>query len=449
MKKILLVIALTLAIVLPSLALADGGIISRPGYWMYETGQKAVIVFEKNTETLIISTTFEGDAKDFAWILPTPSQPKVTKAPYNLFDSLDKLTQEEIRYGGGMMLMSSKEVSAPASGVTVLEQKKIDIYDITVLSATDKNALYDWLKENEYFYPASSKYILDDYIRNNWIFTAVKINTDSMDIASDQLRRGTANPLKLVFSTDKIVYPLKISAVTSSAAVEPTGKILQTETTTTPAETPAAPAATKVQIMPSPPRPYDNWVPIKLYVFADHKKDAIGFTAEWANWVKADKIKNLAFDETGNPWYEASGTMYLTKLSRSMQTSEMKDDVFLVNAKSNSSIPPSNFWPIMLWVVLSIFVYLILPPTLLYVIFMLLFIFVKSKTAKIIFLVIQSLLAVGLGTTILIMYLLNPPYGTQDLPPSLGFLIGAGFMSLLMILGIILEIIKARRKQLL
>lgn len=463
MKKTLLVAALIVAFILPTVALADGGIIGPPNFWMRETGQKAVIVFEKNTETLIISTTFEGDAKDFAWIVPTPSVPKVTKAPYNLFDSLDTLTQIQYYNTGVIAPMALNEKAAPTSAVTVIEQKKVDIYDITVLSATDKNALYDWLKQNNYYYPAAGKYILDDYISNDWIFTAIKINTESLTVAENQLRQGTANPLKLVFSTDKIIYPLKISSVTTVPPEDTTqtNPVPQTTTPTATVQdvTPVSPeqtsggTATSPEIAPIPkpkiwidPNPY---VPIVLYVFADHKKEAIGFNTQWANWVKPDAIKKLAYDDTGNPWYNASNKLFLTKLSESVQVSAMKNDVFLVDASNNATIPPSNFWPTVLWTILAILIFLILPPALVYIILLLLFIFLKSRSAKIVFLVVQSIIALGMPLTLLLMVLSNPPYNQSDMATSNGMLIGGGIVSLMMILGVVLEIILAKRKKVL
>lgn len=438
MKKIILLTFLFFCflVLLPSITHADGGIMPEPYYWMRETGQKAVIVFENNTETLIISTTFEGDAKKFAWIIPTPSQPKVSKAPYNLFSSLEKLTETERNYYPQPLGVMEMAPSAE-KGVTVIEEKKVDIYDITVLSATDKNSLYDWLKENGYNYPASGKYILDDYINNNWIFTAIKIDSESLTVAQEQLRRGTANPIKLVFSSDKIVYPLKISAVTT----KPTD-VKKTESVVSPNVKTVPPVEEEIYYEPDP------YVPIELYIFSDHKKEAIGFNTDWAGKVDADQIKKLAFDEVGNPWYEAKSKMYLTKLSDSLQASQMKNDVFPVNAENNSPIPPSNFWSIVLWSIFAFLIMLILPTTLFYVIFLLLFVFIKSKIAKVIFLVIQCFIAIIIPVFFALMSIAQPVSGS-DMTVWYGILIASLFMMLLMILGIVLEIVKARKKKVL
>jgi hypothetical protein len=53
MKRVLLALGLLVVMILPISASADGMIIPPPGYWMYETDQKAVIVHENGIETLM------------------------------------------------------------------------------------------------------------------------------------------------------------------------------------------------------------------------------------------------------------------------------------------------------------------------------------------------------------------------------------------------------------
>ena len=217
--KSILSIAVILSLILPCLAQADGMVIPQPSYEIYENEQKAVIYYEDGVETMIISIQFEGNTKDFAWIVPTPALPKVSKAPDELFTSLDELTKPEEIYSDYGIPLGLGGVQAPSreSTVTVIETQKIDYYDITTLAATDAEALNEWLNEHGYTMPDTAEYILDSYIDNEWYFVAVKIDSDYLvsESVSDQLAEGHATPLKMVFETDKIVYPLKISSVTS------------------------------------------------------------------------------------------------------------------------------------------------------------------------------------------------------------------------------------------
>jgi len=213
-KKIILIFC-ALALVIPSLVFADGMIIPPENYYVHETDQKAVIFYDKGIETLVLSITFKGNADDFGWIVPTPAKPEVSKGSDDIFTNLERLTGTTNRYydelpAFGLGVGSTKQV-------TIIETKKIDYYDMTVLTATDRDALANWLKQNNYNFPSSASYILDSYIDNGWYFVAMKINPKSLEWkdVSQQLREGHATPVVLKFKTDKIVYPLKISSVTS------------------------------------------------------------------------------------------------------------------------------------------------------------------------------------------------------------------------------------------
>ena len=216
--KAFLLLICVLVLTAPSLAFADGMIIPPENYWMDETGQKAVIFYDKGVETLVLSTSFQGNAADFAWIVPTPSKPEVSKGSDELFTSLQDLTGTDYRYTDTYGLGIESVGSTGEKSVTVVETKKIDYYDVTVLSATAKDALVTWLNDNKYDYPEAAGYILNSYIENNWYFVAMRINTESLEWkgVAQQLREGHATPVILKFETKNIVYPLKISAAMSA-----------------------------------------------------------------------------------------------------------------------------------------------------------------------------------------------------------------------------------------
>jgi hypothetical protein len=190
-------------------------VIAPPDYWVEETGQKAVIFYEKGVETLVLSTSFRGDAKDFAWIVPTPSKPDVSKGTQEVFTNLQKYTQESslrLENVGGTLGLGGSQTATDS--VTVIEEKQVDYYDVAVLAATDKDALANWLKEKGYNFPESASYLLQEYINNNWYFVAMRVNPESLAFTNvnQQLRSGGATPVVLRFSTERIVYPLRISS---------------------------------------------------------------------------------------------------------------------------------------------------------------------------------------------------------------------------------------------
>ena len=214
-----------MALVVPSVTLADGMVMPPIDQWIQETDQKAVIFYDKGVETMVISIAFQGDAEDFAWIVPTPSKPTVKKGSDELFTNLESLTgYSDIYYNDSLAPFGAIQESTK-SEVTVVETKKIDYYDVTVLSSTDNDSLTKWLNDNGYNFPTAASYILNDYINNGWYFVAMKIDPESLgwtDVEG-QLRSGHATPVSLSFTTENIVYPMKISSVTSQGGTTEVG----------------------------------------------------------------------------------------------------------------------------------------------------------------------------------------------------------------------------------
>jgi len=459
MKKFVFAVGLVV-LIMPAVVSADGAIFPPPDYWMQETDQKAVIFQEKNVETMVLSVTFRGDAKDFSWIVPTPSRPEVAKSTDELFTALAKLTEPEYNYGVMPMYGGAVSEGAPArSGVTVLETKKVEYYDISVLEADDPEALTKWLKDNNYQFPESGKYLLDDYINNRWYFTAIKIDAESLTTGVEsQLREGHAVPLKFTFTSSKIVYPLKISGIaeyfkSSTPAPVPlmeggagssgsaVGVAARTSCVTAsdcggifcpqvvgqdtlccingqcvcgPSDCSEAVKSPPSEIYPVPAPYWQPNVTILLYVFADHKKDLPGFTVDYANWVKSKDIEKLAIESNGESWINTTAKKYyLTKLSNYMQPSEMTYDLYLRDANDNDAVGvPQGNWQntltsiLVFFIALSIFLVIgvISPLGLIFVVCTMLQFFIKSKVVRILSWIFQGLVlltTVALGILLL------------------------------------------------
>jgi len=213
---------------LTPLVLADGMIIPPPYQDVYETAQKAVVWYENGVETLILSTTFNGKAQNFGWLIPTPTKPEVDQASDELFTALDDLTRPKYQPEPLPLLGAPpggfEEKAVPAAP-TIIETKKVDIYDITVLKATDKEGLVEWLNKNDYQYPTDRQHLLQSYIDNNWYFVAVKVDSSAVSAAGSYLESGHATPILLTFASDKIVYPLKISGLATQETKNPSNKV--------------------------------------------------------------------------------------------------------------------------------------------------------------------------------------------------------------------------------
>lgn len=172
-----------------------------------EPEQKAVVFFSKGTEQLIISPSYEGSASSFAWLIPVPSRPKVEILKGAIFHELAKLVipkRPDTKGRGDLQTAVPK-----AAGVTVIERKTVGAYDVSVLSATDSQALMKWLATNKYHLPPMAEGPVRGYIADKWTFVACRVKTPSN---AKGLQTGTLAPLRFTFKTKKPVYPLKLSS---------------------------------------------------------------------------------------------------------------------------------------------------------------------------------------------------------------------------------------------
>lgn len=197
---------------------ADGMYAPRLGYWVEPGQQRAVIFYEEGVETMLVTTDFKGDASEFAWIIPTPSKPMVTKASEKVFTNVAKLAQPQYDNGGwGYRVLEDAMYTSEAekaNGVIVVDSQQIEYYDVITLVASDSKELAEWFEKNNYSYPKEYSYVLDSYIKNGWYFTAVKISADARraEVVQD-LKQGHPTPLKLTFQSDRMIFPLRISSV--------------------------------------------------------------------------------------------------------------------------------------------------------------------------------------------------------------------------------------------
>ncbi len=193
-------------------ALADGAFFALLGDDIFQPSQKAIILYENNREDLILAVKYEGNADEFAWVIPVPNYPDIDVSDPDLFWELSQITTEDLPVRIGC----ARFIPLPLGpAVEVLERTIIGPYDVAILSAQDPTALVDWLNSNGYSFPEEGEKILDDYITKEWYFVATRINTGE---EATGLAAGTIEPLKLSFESDEIIYPLRITSLSSKAS---------------------------------------------------------------------------------------------------------------------------------------------------------------------------------------------------------------------------------------
>ncbi|MGC9319913.1 MAG: DUF2330 domain-containing protein [Armatimonadota bacterium] len=218
--------------------LGDGGFFP-PVHGVATTAdQRAVVIDHSGAETIVLQTAYDGDASDFAWVIPVPAlisaaQSVGTTDP-GLFDALEQLTAP--RHVGAFTssagLCGCSGSGGPErrlDGVTVWETLRVEDYEVAVLSAEESADLAQWLDDNGYHLPSGSEDTLQYYVARESFFVALKIAPAAQQAgetgrdgppggdleAGEQLR-----PITLTFPTEELVFPMRISRVSTRERVE-------------------------------------------------------------------------------------------------------------------------------------------------------------------------------------------------------------------------------------
>ncbi len=208
--------------------LADGGFFTEELFYdLYESAQRAVILYGNSTgnctgnctgnytQHLILSVSFEGDAENFAWVIPVPNKPEIAVSDPELFWELSDFTRTELPPEHGFGCADGVGPPAGQDGVDVVEEQVVGPYATAILSATNATALADWLNANGYIFPEDGEEIISEYIEKEWYFVATKINAVEEDTGY-ALAEGAIEPIVLSFASDKIVYPLRITSLSAT-----------------------------------------------------------------------------------------------------------------------------------------------------------------------------------------------------------------------------------------
>lgn len=171
-------------------------------------GEDAIIVWDQKAgvEHFIRSAVFDGQAKNFGFVLPVPSKPFAMEvANEKVFATLERFGPPTKSLGmpgaGGRSLESA--------GVEVIERKLVGDYEATVLKATDGKSITNWLQANGHQMRPAMVPWFQHYTKQNWMFVAFKYSGKNGAIDTKAVR--------VSFKTDKPHYPYKMPSDTFGA----------------------------------------------------------------------------------------------------------------------------------------------------------------------------------------------------------------------------------------
>jgi Uncharacterized protein conserved in bacteria (DUF2330) len=233
--------------------------------------QRALILFDKGTETLILQSRYEipkGDGNStLGWVVPVPAVPEVATMPadtaWSLFMGLSEYSRPRITiirpivfavlFGGvaGLSLLTllvcllsfvlplpqrfkenrgrlarysmlglligfpiiirSFTLTRESLGVDVIAEQRVGIYDVSVVRSDNTEGLIGWLNKNDFKFGDRDRAAFDSYISKGWCFVVAIINHSAGEKERRIVSEGLAAPLILRFPHTNPTYPVALT----------------------------------------------------------------------------------------------------------------------------------------------------------------------------------------------------------------------------------------------
>lgn len=187
-----------------------------------QAGERILFARTGNQVTAYVQIKFQGDAKDFGWLVPLPAVPDVKAGTDEVFEVLDEgtrpsfsLTTQPVNCGGGGIAIgcgSARALSGAQQPETVGSDPLVlrdtaGPYDYAVLKADSMSELQAWLQTNRFFVPGTSDAALAPYIRPGAFFLALKLRSGQTT--------GDLRPVVLRYTSDYPMVPLILTSATA------------------------------------------------------------------------------------------------------------------------------------------------------------------------------------------------------------------------------------------
>jgi len=253
---------------------ADGKFYVREKIPAHLPYQRAFLLFDEGTETLVVQSKYEltqsAETDALAWVVPVPSVPELASmdavAASNFFWTMSLFTDARVRrasdilsYGfivmflAGVVLLFLCLLQYPLIGrsrltrqtwerrgkvavlmtllgllgsisalphlgrksdssVDILKTQQVGIYDVTVIRGDSTEAVIAWLTKDGFAFDESDEAVFSNYVARGWCFVTAKLSSNVNTDEQYVAAEGMVAPLVLTFATDKPVYPLALTA---------------------------------------------------------------------------------------------------------------------------------------------------------------------------------------------------------------------------------------------
>lgn len=211
---------------------------ARAGSSLYNQSSKVVIVQDGQYQSVTMASDFEGDAKDFAMVVPVPKVLKrnqINTVDSNIISHLDDYTAPRlVEYFDRSPCESARKMyrsmavpapmaspapaprSAKSLGVKIEAQYAVGVYDILLLSAQQSSGLVTWLTQNKYQLPKGAEPVINSYLAMGMRFFVAKVNMKRQAKAGFSFLK----PLRISYHSKNFMLPIRLGMLNAKGAQE-------------------------------------------------------------------------------------------------------------------------------------------------------------------------------------------------------------------------------------
>lgn len=319
---------------------------------LFNEASKVVYVRNKNRSVITMSSDYQGDAKDFAMIIPTPKvlrRDQIKTVKTSTIDHLDAYSaprlveyfdkqpkcgpNSEIDQAIVFEAVSSGRVQkrrGPRSfGVTVKAEYAVGIYDIVILKAKQSDGLTAYLTQEGYNLPNGAEKALTGYIDDGMKFFVARVNLKRHNAA----KKTELEPLQISFRSKNFMLPIQLGKVNAKGPQDVLAMFL---TNTGQVET---------ENYPTKKIPTDAQIPVFVKKFFGEfykatfdkvaKKSSVvmeyAWDMAWCDPCAADPLSKAELKELGVNWLKggnknAGEDVFVTRLHMRYDAKSMKND---------------------------------------------------------------------------------------------------------------------------
>ncbi|MFM8293535.1 MAG: DUF2330 domain-containing protein [Microcystaceae cyanobacterium] len=207
-----------------------GFYVSKADSKLYNQASQVIIARNGQRTILTMANDYQGEAKDFALVVPVPTilkKEQVNIGDRQIIDRLDAFSAPRLveyfdsnpcqvypeavfdgmtRNAAPSMTAGKGARSNEALGVTIEEKFSVGEYDILILSAKESNGLATWLNQNDYQIPQGATPVLEAYIKQGLKFFVAKVNLKEYSRQGFQALR----PLMMAYESPKYMLPIRL-----------------------------------------------------------------------------------------------------------------------------------------------------------------------------------------------------------------------------------------------